>query len=406
MPAAIDLLDLAAAIYAADRLGRHTLEGVRPHVHLTLPVRAPQALREHEPLLQEILDWLTGSDWTFSFSQRSGLPRKSEVGPLRIPFPVENTECALWSGGLDALAGLYERASADDARRFLLIGTGANTQALGRQQDVFAGLHAVLLRRVSLVRIPIHPRGTGRMRSNGLARARGLVHMLVGSAVAVLLSGAGGLSVYENGVGALNLPYSKAQVGLDHSRSVHPLTLNLVSEFVSEVLRRPFEISNPFLFQTKAQMLGGLADDGQCDLIFRTSSCDSPRRKRSVQCGECSSCVLRRQSIAAAGLEDLTGYVSDCATRSEMDSRFAQAASRQAGVIEACIGGDADSSWERLTREYPDLDDVVDRLAGQAPAGMRAGFVALFRRHVADWRAAWPAFESVGLLPRPEPRAA
>ena len=46
------------------------------------------------------------------------------------------------------------------------------------------------------------------------------------------------LYLYENGIGAINLPYRESAVGLDHSRSVHPLTLLMVSEVVSNFRRK------------------------------------------------------------------------------------------------------------------------------------------------------------------------
>ncbi|MEO1075551.1 MAG: 7-cyano-7-deazaguanine synthase, partial [Bacteroidota bacterium] len=214
------------------------------------------------------------------------------------------------------------------------------------------------------------------------------MYALVGAVVA-LLHDQSRLHIYENGVGAINLTYRGA-VGLDHSRSVHPLLLLGLSRFLSDYLNRPFAIENPFLFTTKAQMLEGL-DEG---LIGATASCDSPLRSSVAQCGSCSSCVLRRQSIAAAGLRDGTTYAVSRTAPASLDTlAHAQAMSDQAHEIGFALasGHSSDESWEMLARTYPDLDDIVDRVEpadNVRAASMRKKLLALYRRHVADWDAA------------------
>jgi hypothetical protein len=128
------------------------------------------------------------------------------------------------------------------------------------------------------------------------------VFTLLGSACAYLM-GQKVLNLYENGIGAINLPYRKSAIGLDHTRSVHPLTLLSVSNLVSELIGEKFTIRNPFLFRTKAEMCQQLAEDERYDLPALTVSCDSPHRKQPIQCGYCSSCILRKQALAASGID-------------------------------------------------------------------------------------------------------
>ena len=78
--------------------------------------------------------------------------------------------------------------------------------------------------------------------------------MLLGSAYSYL-RGHRVLHVYENGIGAINLPYRKSAVGLDHSRSVHPETLRRVGLLMTELIDENFKVRNPFLFHTKAEMM-------------------------------------------------------------------------------------------------------------------------------------------------------
>ena len=398
-PVAADLLDLAVAIYVADRLAPYRLDRGHRRVHVRLPLRAPGPVEAASDSLAELLEWTTGSAWSFSFSQRFGCLRSAERSPA-LAFPRSPVEVALWSGGLDALAGLDARSRSEAGARFALIGVGGNDITLGRQRTVFEGLEGPASGRASLARLPIHLSGVGDMGKNALSRARGVVYALAGAAAA-LVHGERALAVYENGVGALNLPYTRAEVGLDHSRSVHPLSLRLASGFVSAVLGDPFRIHNPFLFDTKAAMLAGLTADGLHGLIALTSSCDSPHRREPVQCGYCSSCVLRRQSIAAAGLPDDTRYVVPHGDPPKGDPlAYVRLASAQAERLGALARG----GGEPLAREHPVLDDVVDRCAeGEwlTPTGFQARLALLFSRHASDWDAARSALSEGGLPVRP-----
>ena len=274
-PFVADVLDLALAIHTADRVTPHSLDGPVRHLRISLPVREPSRLHSVQALLEELLWFTTGSEWRFSFSRRNAPSRASETPTL--PLVQAEVEIALWSGGLDALAGLDTQSRARPGQ-FLLLRTGGNDGAIGRQRDVHKHLPDAFRRRASFLQIPLRIENADRRHQNTLSRARGVAFALVGSAVASCFD-QDRLAVYENGIGALNLPYSEADLGPAHSRSVHPETHQLLSRLLSVVMERPFEVVNPFLFSTKAEMLAGLAADNQRALVALTSSCDSPHRK-------------------------------------------------------------------------------------------------------------------------------
>jgi len=91
---------------------------------------------------------------------------------------------------------------------------------------------------------------------------------------AALSAGTGHLYLYENGVGAINLPYERTPVGIPNSRSVHPRTLLLVSNFIQALTGRQFNIENPCVFQTKAEMCVHPAVQLMARSIPTTFSCD------------------------------------------------------------------------------------------------------------------------------------
>jgi hypothetical protein len=207
------------------------------------------------------------------------------------------------------------------------------------------------------------------------------------------------LHVYENGIGAINLPYRKSAVGLDHSRSVHPETLFGVGLLMTELIGDNFKVRNPFLFQTKAEIMKSLADDARIDLASQTSSCDSPHRKpqQPTQCGYCSSCVLRKQALAASQLNDNTQYIVPHGNppagdiRLYLESMLAQVATLRDRLKASNREVD---QWWALSQRFPELNDIVDRTHSEENMTlleMRHQLIRLFQSYVSEWDLVMPS---------------
>lgn len=308
-----DGIDIAIAVAIADRLSLRKGEQTC-RIHLSIPVRHPEhfkqpALIQH---LQDVLYWYTQDYWSLDFRPRTRYGREAERQNC-LPFPTTRTgplEVALWSGGLDSLAGLYTRLSSNSSTHHILFGTGMNTQIHQKQAGCAHCIAHQFSERTTLVQVPYRLHETKGMPKHTLQRTRGFVFLLLG-AICALLEKQHVLHIYENGIGALNLPFCEAEVGLDHSLSVHPLSLLRMEALVSDLFRETFTFTNPFLFQTKAQMCAALNDSPLVkELILATFTCDRPHRDYPLQCGYCSSCLLRRQALATAmAIEDPTSYV-------------------------------------------------------------------------------------------------
>ncbi|WP_336622309.1 7-cyano-7-deazaguanine synthase [Chlorogloeopsis sp. ULAP01] len=273
---------------------------------------------------------------------------------------------------------------------FVLFGTGSSDIVYARQGSVAKKVQSIFPSRCHLFRVPIRFHDSGMQHKNKLCRARGVVFTLLGAACAYLMNRRI-LYVYENGIGAINLPYRASAVGLEHSRSVHPLTLLRVGDVVSELLGEEFRMQNPFLFWTKAEMCKALAKDARNDLPPLTMSCDSPHRQQPVQCGYCSSCLLRRQALAAIGIEDKTRYVVLHGNRPVGDSSLNLCHMLvQVNTLRHLLSilDEPSFQWEALTREFPVLDDIVDRSAAAEnilPADMQGRLIQLYRTYVSEW---------------------
>lgn len=120
-------------------------------------------------------------------------------------------------------------------------------------------------------------------------------------------------------------------------------------------------------------------------------SCDSPHRKQPIQCGYCSSCILRKQALAASDIKDETRYiVPDGEQPKEDTSLYLRNMLKQVDILR-CLLNDSKNDkikWESLTRRFPELDDIVDRTARSEnlfPTDMQKKLIQLYENYVFEW---------------------
>ncbi len=398
-----DLIDIAAAVHTTDRLCG-TERKRTCQIHVELPIRnvalcANVAARKE---LEDILYWFTEDHWSFTFIKYSKdghtaeLQRALEDGEAHDPRKV-----ALWSGGLDALAGLYNHLSQDTTMPYTLLGVGTNTIVPKLQKNVRDKLPKEFVQRVNLVQIPLYHLKKG-VQTSSDARSRGFVFLLLG-AVCALQESQDKLYIYENGIGAMNLPLRDCEVGLDHARSMHPLSLLRMGTWLSSIREKTFTFENPYLFETKAQVCEKVL--AEKDIVFSTSSCDRrPRAKPMLDCGCCTACLLRRQAIAALGKTDETSYnferllrqqkrsdvcqKEDCA-KELLDKKYRRhlvATVAHVATLKRLLSSEEDA-WERMVEQYPILEETVQKIASEKACQekMRTGFLKLYRTYVDEW---------------------
>lgn len=404
-----DLIDLAIAVHVADRfaIGRADLPR---RLSIQLPLRHPELFDRPTIVakLREILFWYTDDQWDFAFTSRRANGRIAErQSCLDLGQEPCITEVALWSGGLDSLAGLVNRMNAKTAEHYLLFGSGSNSQLHFRQRELATGLSRHQ-QQISCAQVIYRYTASDTPRNRN-QRARGFVFMLLG-AVCALLAAQHRLHIYENGVGAINLPFRASEVGLDHTRAVHPISLIGMSELVSQIINIPFRFVNPFVFWTKADMCFVMRDVRYHPLVAQTVSCDRLHRDVPSQCGSCSSCLLRKQGLLAAGVSDDTSYLFP-STKEERPYRpsignHLRAMLWQVRVLRQLLS--TDRPWDSLVRYYPRLMDIIDGMAmfeALTPMWMQDQFVQMYQRYVNEWEQVRPYIER-GLLGDEELREA
>ena len=397
-PVAIDLIEIAAAVYTVDR-------AIRPNnsshcsVYVRLPVRCPEVLsqRDIRIKLRDILHWYTGYEWHFEFVTRDVPTRTSEAPQLfNWNDPSKPLDVGLWSGGLDCLAGLYNRAYENPDRQFVLCGTGASKNVKRLQRHIADLLPMEIASRVKLSQVTYELETIdGQLPDRFRMRSRGFTFMVIG-AVCAYLEGSLTLQVYENGIGAINLRFRESELGLSHARSVHPFSLMMIAEWLTQVLKEPITLNNPYLFQTKAQMCEVFTRYGGLDIAFATETCDRKHRHAETkQCGRCSSCILRRHAFAALGILDQTPYVyadanwlyepvdfMDISLGNHIPSVLYQVKNLYAHL-------NSPDPWRSLVSQYETLAaDIVDRTSayyGLSEVEMQEGLISLFSQYVKEW---------------------
>ena len=406
---AADLLDVVGFIYAADRQSPRRYQGVatgQRKFNLRVPVRQPGLWSSPDLTrrLQEWLWWISGDVWAFEFVESANAQAGQGAQgflfdlPLRPPVSV-----SLFSGGLDSLAGFarHTLGSRDGSR--ILVSGRTHDRLSGQQNRQVRKIRAVCGSNLPVeghdvwhVSVPYGIHAGGNSNEEKGQRTRALVFLAIG-AITAMQAGADTLWVYENGIGALNLPLNATQIGTDNYRGVHPRSLCMAQELFESALGRPCRIRNPYLFTTKAEMCRSLLPSGLADVVSETVSCDGyPQRvRKQSQCGHCTSCILRRQALHSSGLSrhdpglsyrcDI--FQSPCNFDRDQAHGF-MVMSEQVRQIAVCLA--SENAWVRLATAFPDLLRTVEVIGAEpdlTKEQAEANLLGLFQNHVQEWDA-------------------
>lgn len=313
---ALDLLNIAGGVYAVDRISKRRPStgndfGIRTlRVCFTVHNLAFWQRREVADALTELLCFLTDDNWSVTFIREALTPPPQECQlRLDLPWMRRPRRIALYSGGLDSAAGLANRVASgvDD---YLLVTVGHHSglrhrcsyqvRRLSQLTDTPQQLHATLV---------VHLNGGVAKRISQQERSQRSRAFLFCAAAAVVAQSCEveQIEVFENGVGAINLPLMAGMLaGGLATRGAHPTFLRLMSRIASAVAERNVLYSLPFSEHTKAEMLAPLRAQGLQSWAELSRSCvhTSWRVRRTAHCGQCPGCIERRQAFFAAGMTE------------------------------------------------------------------------------------------------------
>lgn len=392
-----DWVNLAMAIYAADRFasrrpGRSLGQTFwRRSISLRVAVIDPDLWEKAKPLILAALSFLNDDKWSLQFTNRSLLLNEERQRHLFPGFPEQIPWVCLFSGGLDSLAGFKRLSSLSGSKGVLVSGWTHERLRVG-QSKIVDEIRSTPGK--SLDWVPIYY-GFPRIENNGgmesSQRSRGWVHVALGLAAAYA-SHQDTLDVCENGIGAFNLPTELSQTGSHTSRAMHPVFLHRIAQAASIVFDRDFKVRQTALFETKGELLTRTLSPSDADLAAKTFSCEifPNYRAQEHQCGVCPSCLVRRASLHAAGIEDSGHHYELDVMTQDVPPKKALGLikmERYAGRISGCFGPLA--SHDSALWEYPEAASYFDEAAKSLNLSCDKYLSALRRTHhafVLEWR--------------------
>lgn len=305
---AFDFLTISMAVTAADTFFRRedmSDNGWARDFELQVPVVQPSKWVAAQPLLQKILNFLTGDHWQFTFLPNGPSKPNAIGGRLRNKSNLLGVDSVcLYSGGLDSWLG---------AKHLIAIGNNPILVSHSYPQD--AQRQNYLYDRLghSLQRFAFNasPRQSGSANDTTM-RGRSFNFLAMGAVCADAVAGLNGLGkvplyIPENGFIALNAPLTPRRIGSHSTRTAHPNYLSKMQDLFS-LVGITADIQNPFWTMTKGEMMTNAALSSKDQrYASQTVSCGKWKRK-SEQCGRCLPCLIRRASFHKAGIADNTPY--------------------------------------------------------------------------------------------------
>lgn len=408
-----DLVELAAFVYAADgAVSREgwTRNGGEERWHRTfrleVGVRDPAFWNGSSvsTLLRKVLSFLSDDTWEISFHALGSTPETQgyldldEGTPESWPFS-HPARVIMFSGGLDSLTGAAEMAERGES---LLLVSHRSTPILeSRQAMLFRQLRATYPK-VPLRRVGVWVNKAAAVGGREYTqRTRSFLFWALGLAVGQSVQ-AGGVHFFENGVVSLNLPVADQVQGGRASRTTHPLVLMDMEKLSVLVAGRPFAVDNPYIFDTKADVVRRTLALRQPDLIRFTCSCTRTRIPRSQgwHCGCCSQCIDRRLACLAAGAEqhdpvmDYHVDVLEGARDEARDATMAAAYARHARLLSRMSADDVAEKFNmhlsRAARAFSNVAGSAQRLAdmhvrhGREAVGAIEKWISANARRIVD----------------------
>ncbi len=399
-----DLLDIAMEVYAADRLTTRSLRdpigrGWCRELSPVIEVRDVEFWSSDQVAgtLTGVLDWLTDDYWELCFVPFRGQRSHAETQDTLFSFRPENIAAvACFSGGLDSFGGAAIDLGEQEDLELVLVGASGTNRARSLQRELSTEL-ATRTGRVQPLLVKANLVGAKARPQDRHQRTRGLLFLSLAAATA-LVADVDEIRVYENGVGAINLPYSHGQIGAHMSRSAHPKTLAAMQRLVDLIDVAGVRFTLPRMFDTKAELTARIPEQFT-DLIRRTVSCDTwssdrqpppPKGERVHRCGSCSSCILRRQALYASGRVSLDAHERYRANAFASNPTNAAAFSLRLmlnQIAELDAATSAEHPWAALVEVFPQLVEARDALLNLGHgSSVEDELVGLYRRHADEWR--------------------
>ncbi|OGU79389.1 MAG: hypothetical protein A2499_01300 [Stygiobacter sp. RIFOXYC12_FULL_38_8] len=307
-----DLLEIAGYVFAADRLSYRGHErDLEYHswsrtFHFNIAVRDLNFWKKAEvqELLSEALCFMSGDhSYSFTFCKaEEDLPTNFfDNDSFKIDKP-NNLKVALYSGGLDSLAGIIESLETTDAEVCMVSHQSGQPGVINTQQNLYEVLANIYPNRCKHYKFHC---GFSHTKSiDETQRTRSFLYTATAFAIANTYE-QDCIYVYENGITSINFADTQDLMNARASRTTHPKTIGLLEKLFTKIAEKPFKIQHPYLFKTKTEVVDILKKYNREFTLDVAVSCSSTRNHPSgfSHCGICSQCIDRRFAVYAAEVE-------------------------------------------------------------------------------------------------------
>lgn len=312
-PAFLDLVEIATYVYCADQAVTRGGDGVenlgadwRRRLFFRIPVRSVDlwSADDMREALASTLGFLSEDEYFFEFTElKKGAPAQQYLFSRADIDSDRIEEVVLFSGGLDSLGGAVQEGVIDK-RRIALV-THQPSKKLSRRYKKLKEMLTERCEHTPLF-IPVNINKKKNLGREYTQRSRSFLYAALGAAVAQMV-GLARIRFYENGIISFNFPPSAQVVGARATRTTHPQVLNGFARILSLVAGRRFDVENPFLWRTKAEVVEGIVSAGCQETIKFSTSCTHTweMTKLHPHCGSCSQCIDRRFATLGAGAGEL-----------------------------------------------------------------------------------------------------
>jgi 7-cyano-7-deazaguanine synthase in queuosine biosynthesis len=394
-PLVFDLLDLATYVYIGDTSvsrGRIDLYGNKwcRNLIFRVPVRRIERWNQNcvRERLDQLLTYLSGDATInvefYPHQEPNKPPRFLRFEPNTPGFQGASV-VSLFSGGLDSLAGAVSQILRTSGKPLLVSHRPVST-IMTRQEVAARAIQRKLGVTIPRISVWISRKGTKFIDAN--QRMRSFLYMALGAGIALQL-GISEVHYCENGITTFNPPISEQRIGARSTRTTRPRVLNEFTEICRSVFEKPMEITNPFVFKTKSEVIEVLKEASVEELIGDTVSCSRTIgvRRETPHCGVCYQCIVRRFAVIASNTgesDPISHYAKDI---------FVHPLNEGEERANALDWVRFNQGVEQMTREdfyakFSDLQDSFDALGDNA-AQTGEAIYDLFQRNARQSRAVW-----------------
>lgn len=308
-----DLLEIAGYIFASDRKTyRGKPDDLEYHgwsrafdFHFNVRDLNFWKRKEIQELMEQALLFMSGDhSYKFNFYKAvDDFPTNIFDNEKFEIIAPEKLKVALFSGGIDSLAGAIEMLETNDSEICLVSHQSGQPGTIMTQRDIFDELKKLYPDRCNHYKFQCGLHGI--KSKDETQRTRSFLYCSTAFAIAKTYK-QNCIYVYENGITSLNFAETQDLMNGRASRTTHPQSLAKLQELFSAIAEEEFHIINPYLYKTKTDVVEVLKTHKKLDLLDISVSCSVTRNKESgnTHCGKCSQCVDRRFAVFAAATED------------------------------------------------------------------------------------------------------